>query len=136
MAEGISGSKRVAALVDELQSRGKYTFTRQDLAADQRSDVRFKCVPTQGGIMKTLEELAREISLAEKAEEKKGKKVNHRVWMKNPPADPNTWGKSNYEDQLHARLDPQDPPQFIGETRWERRGGKLIKISRGVWRRG
>jgi len=39
MAEDLSGSKRVATLVDEFQSRGKYTFARQDIAANQRSDV-------------------------------------------------------------------------------------------------
>jgi predicted transcriptional regulator of viral defense system len=42
MAEKASGSIRVATLVDELQSRGKYTFTRQDLTADRRSDVAFE----------------------------------------------------------------------------------------------
>lgn len=42
MAKDASASKRVATLVEELQSRGKYTFSRQDLATDQRSDVAFE----------------------------------------------------------------------------------------------
>lgn len=42
MADDLSSSKRLATLVDEFQSRGKYTFSRQDIAAaDQRSDVAF-----------------------------------------------------------------------------------------------
>ena len=43
MADDLSNSKRLATLVDELQSRGKYTFSRQDItAADPRSDVAFE----------------------------------------------------------------------------------------------
>ena len=42
MAETLPGSKRLGTLIDELQSRGEYTFTRQDIAADERSDVAFE----------------------------------------------------------------------------------------------
>jgi predicted transcriptional regulator of viral defense system len=43
MANVASGSKRLATLVDELQSRGKYSFTRRDLGdADQRTDIAFE----------------------------------------------------------------------------------------------
>lgn len=37
-----SGSKRLATLVNELQSRGKYTFTREDVEDDQRSGAAFE----------------------------------------------------------------------------------------------
>jgi predicted transcriptional regulator of viral defense system len=43
VADDISNSKRFAPLVTELQSRGKYTFTRREIAAaDGRSDVAFE----------------------------------------------------------------------------------------------
>jgi predicted transcriptional regulator of viral defense system len=43
MAGDLSRSKRLAVLVDELQSRGKYTFSRQDITAtDPRSDLAFE----------------------------------------------------------------------------------------------
>lgn len=42
MARGASGSRNLGTLVDELQSRGKYTFTREDVTDDQRSDVAFE----------------------------------------------------------------------------------------------
>ena len=43
MSEDRPRSKRLATLVDGFQSRGKYTFSRQDIAAaGQRSDVAFE----------------------------------------------------------------------------------------------
>jgi predicted transcriptional regulator of viral defense system len=43
MANDLPSSKRLATLVEELQSRGKYTFSRQDITAnDPRSDVAFE----------------------------------------------------------------------------------------------
>lgn len=43
LADDLSSPKRLATLVDELQSRGKYTFSRHDItAATPRSDVAFE----------------------------------------------------------------------------------------------